>query len=76
MLPGLTTMSVSSYSENSSIPAPINKSDYDPHSLPPYLSTLELQNLCEPSEDFTELEELCIPHPKLYHHLTHFQSLD
>ena len=69
-------MSVSSYSENSSIPAPINKSDYDPHSLPPYLSTLELQNLCEPSEDFTELEELCIPHPKLYHHLTHFQSLD
>ena len=73
---GLVTMSTSSCSDNSPTPSPIDHSDYDPHTLPPFLSSLELWNLCECADNVTELEVLATPHPQLYWHIAHFQSLD
>ena len=76
MLLGQATMSTSSCSDNSFAPSPIDNSDYDPHMLPPFLSPLKLKNLCDSTDDVTELEILANPHPWLYQQIAHFQSLD
>ena len=73
---GLVTMSTSSCSDNSPAPFSIDSSDYDPHTLPPFLSLLELQNLCECADNVTKLEVLATPHSQLYWQITHFQALD
>ena len=69
-------MSTSSYSDNSFAPSPIDNSDYDPHTLPPFLSPFKLQNLCDTTDDITKLEVLANPHPQLYQWIAHFQSLN
>ena len=76
MLPSPAIMSTLSYSDTSPAPSSIGTSDYNPHTLPPFLSPLELQNLCESADDVTELEILATPHPQLYQRITHFQALD
>ena len=59
-------MSTSSCSDNSPTLSSINNSDYDPHTLPPFPSPLELQNLCKCADNVTKLEVLATPHPQLY----------
>ena len=76
MLLGLVIMSTLSCSDTSPAPSSIGYSDYNPHTLPPFLSPLELQNLCECANNMTELEVLATPHPQLYQQITHFQALD
>ena len=76
MLLGLVIMSTLSCSDTSPAPSSIGYSDYNPHTLPPFLSPLELQNLCECANDMTEFEVLATPHPQLYQQITHFQALD
>ena len=65
-LPGQIIMSTSSYSDASPAPSSTGTSDHDPLTLPPFLSPLELQNLCESADNVTELEILATPHPQLY----------
>ena len=69
-------MSTLSCSDASPAPSSIGAPDYDPLNLPPFLSPLELQNLCESADNVTELEILATPHPQLYRQITHFQALD
>ena len=76
MLPGLAIMFTSSCSNTSPAPSSIGTSDYNPLTLPPFLSPLELQNLCESANNMTKLENLATPHPQLYQQITHFQALD
>ena len=76
MLPGQATMSTSSCSDASPALSSTGTSDYDPLTLPPFLSPLELQNLCKSADDVTKLEILATPHPQLYQRIAHFQALD
>ena len=69
-------MSTSSCSDNSPTLFSINNSDYDPYTLPPFPSPLELQNLCKCADNMTKLEVLATPHPQLYQWITHFQALN
>ena len=64
-------MSLSSYSKASFALIPPDNTDYDPHSLPPYLSPLELQNLIETSEDKNQTRRTpCLSSKTLLPHCT------
>ena len=63
----MSPSSLSSYEALSSSPVPSNSADFNPHTLPPYLSPLELHNLLETTNDVKELETLLSNHDNLYH---------
>ena len=69
-------MSTSSCSDASPATSSIGTSEYNPHTLPPFLSPLKLQNLCESADNVTKLEILATPHPQLYWQIAHFHTLD
>jgi len=72
----MSPSSLSSYEAPSSSPVPSISADFDPHTLPPHLSPLELRNLLETTNDVKELETLLSNHGDLYCQYAMFQSLD